>query len=89
MDLPEIAGKLQMIINEAQREAVKEHGAAWKEKYEWLVSDLREMKAEAKDLSEDMKNNGLTFGTVEAEGYLRCAITLCNIVDRIEANFKD
>lgn len=45
----------------------------WKDKYFDLVFTIRDHLKNAEALYEDMKANGLTLGTAEAEGYLRGA----------------
>lgn len=88
MDIQEIATKLRMIVEQAEEQAAKSVGAQWKEKYQWLESEILEIKIQAEALHEDMKANGLTAGSIESEGYLRCAITVCNLVERINGSYK-
>lgn len=88
MELQEIAKKLEGIVHEAETKAVREYGANWKEKYEWLTDELRRMREDAEALRDDMKANALTVGAIEAEGFLRCAITVCSHIDRVEASYK-
>lgn len=88
MDIQEIATKLHVIVEQAEAQAAMSVGAQWKEKYQWLESELLEIKAQAEALHEDMKANGLTVGSIESEGYLRCAITVCNLVERINGSYK-
>lgn len=54
-----------------------------KENVEWLGEELSSEVEQARLLYEDMKNNDLTLGTSEAEGYLRACITLLNSYHRI------
>lgn len=56
----------------------------WKEKYEWLVDNLNTHETNARILLADYKSEGLTVGAIEAEGYLRSAIKVSNIVRYIE-----
>jgi hypothetical protein len=37
---------------------------------------------QAQALRADMVANALTAGSIEAEGYLRCAITVFNMIDK-------
>lgn len=83
-----IADQLNEIINKEKRKAIQEHGKEWKEKYEWLVREIQDTKENAEELRDDMKKNSLTVNEIEAEGFLRCAIQLCGIVENIENSFK-
>jgi hypothetical protein len=88
VNIQEIARKLHQIVQEAEDKAATENGAQWKEKYQWLESELLSIKEQAEALHEDMKANGLTVGSIESEGYLRCAVTVCNLVERINDSYK-
>ncbi len=88
MDIQEIAAKLHVIVEQAEEQAAKSVGAQWKEKYQWLESELLDIKNHAEALHKDMKANGLTVGSIESEGYLRCAITVCNLVERINGSYN-
>lgn len=94
MDIQEIAEKLQVIVQEAEIKAVRKCGANWKDKYECLTDNLRQMRNHAESQLDDMKANGLTAGSIEAEGFLRCAIMVCNEIEWVdgahnaEANLK-
>lgn len=48
----------------------------YKEKYEYIVSELIYLKEQAQNLYDNMKEEGLTVGLVEAEGYLRAFKTI-------------
>lgn len=62
----------------------------WKDKYFDLVETIRCHLQNAEALYEDMKANGLTLGTAEAEGFLRGARFLYNCVkDDIVDNAND
>ena len=52
----------------------------WKDKYYDLVFDIRNHLKNAEALYKDMQANGLTLGTAEAEGYLRGARYMFNLV---------
>jgi hypothetical protein len=54
-----------------------------KEAVEWLGMELADDVEQARLLYEDMKANGLTIGTAEAEGYLRGYLTALNSFHRI------
>ena len=88
MDIQAIARKLHIIVEEAEQQGALSAGAQWKEKYQWLESELLDIKNNAEALHADMKANGLTVGSIESEGYLRCAVTVCNLVDRINGSYK-
>ena len=88
MNIQEIARKLHIIVEEAKQQAALSAGAQWKEKYQWLESELLSIKEQAEALHEDMKANRLTVGSIESEGYLRCAVTVCNLVERINDSYK-
>jgi len=87
MKSSKLAEKLEYLIDQEVQKTV-DTNSTWKEKYEWLVSEIQNEQIRAQDLFSDMKENGLTAGTIEAEGYLRCAITIENIVTRIEEAYK-
>ncbi len=54
------------------------------ERYEWLKSDIERELENAQALYDNMKEEGLNFGTVEAEGYLRCAKLMVNLIKQVE-----
>ncbi len=54
-----------------------------KENIEWFGETLASDLEEARLLYEDMKNNELSLGTAEAEGFLRAHITILNTFHRI------
>ena len=43
----------------------------WERALRNLVADIEQHREDAQRLYDDMKANGLTMGTIEAEGYLR------------------
>ncbi len=53
------------------------------ENIEWFGEVLSSNLEEAQILYEDMKNNELSLGTVEAEGFLRAHIQILNEFHRI------
>lgn len=55
----------------------------WKDKFDELRANINNHLIEASALYDDMKANGLSFGAIEAEGYLRSARTLANIANDI------
>lgn len=81
MTIEDIAEKLMLIIEDGKQE---QQSNIWKEKYERLVGEIKNEKVNAGLLMLDMKLNGLTVGIIECEGYMRCAITIENVVKHIE-----
>lgn len=59
-----------------------------KEKYEWIVRKIEEEVDEAESIYNDYSQEGFTVNSIEAEGYLRCAKTIRNIVAYIESHYK-
>lgn len=53
-------------------------------KYECLVWDIKDHLKTAEGLHEDFKEQGLTFNTIEAEGFLRSAKTVMGFLNQIE-----
>lgn len=73
--MKELTEKIEAFIKkEAQNITLKDE--AYKYKYEYLKSMLKDMIDEAKTLKEDMSENGLTASTIEAEGFLRFALNV-------------
>ena len=63
-----------LITRKAKELAANEH--SHKGKYEYLVVMLLDMIQEAKSLKEDMDMNKLQVSSIEAEGYLRFALSV-------------
>ena len=61
----------------------------YEELYKALVYELERAKIEANDLYEDYKKDGLTFNTVEAEGYLRGTLWCFSTVKYVEDMFSE
>lgn len=57
------------------------------EKYEDLVWDIKNHLKKAEDLYEDFKEQGLTFNSIEAEGFLRSAKTVMGFLDQVECMY--
>ncbi len=55
-----------------------------KEKYDWLQYLIQSTVEEAQSLYDNMREEQLVVGTVEAEGFLRCAKTLANGAKNID-----
>ena len=53
----------------------------YKEKFDNLVYDISRLFEESVLLMEDYKFQGLTFNTIEAEGYHRAMLTVKSIID--------
>lgn len=58
-----------------------------KEKYEWLVRKIEEEEDDAESIYNNYSQEGFTVNSIEAEGYLRCAKTIKNIVAYIESHY--
>lgn len=61
----------------------------YEEKYECLVADLKDHIRDAEAIYKEFKELGLTFNTIEAEGYLRSAKTIEDIMGRVEKYMSD
>ena len=53
----------------------------WKEAYFDLISDIECELFGAESLVEDFNKNDLTLSAIESEGFLRCAITVRNMIN--------
>ncbi len=73
-----VALKLRGLVQEAVSRAHAAYDECWKQKYDDLRYLIQDIKEEAEAQVADMKEHGLTAATIEAEGYLRCALTLFN-----------
>ena len=60
----------------------------YKELYECLVYELQRAKEDAQSLYDNYKEEGLTFNSIEAEGYLRGALYCFNSVKHVEDMFS-
>lgn len=78
--MDKIANELAAIV---EREVSRRLGddETWHERYEFLRARLEQMRDEAQQLFDDMRANGLTANTIEAEGYLRGCIQAANLLD--------
>ena len=59
-------------------------GIDYRHRYETLDRQLREVLEESKELKTEWTEHGLAFSAVEAEGYLRCALTIECLLDEIK-----
>ena len=84
-ELGEIIEKLRK-INLSQEKANRN---VWEERFEWLEAELLKQRENAEDLLQDYKEQGLTFNTIEAEGFLRGSITAHEWVKYIMDNTND
>jgi hypothetical protein len=64
-------GKIIEELREITLEESKISGFYWKNEMKYLVDNLETQMQQAQELYNDMKENGLSFSTIEAEGYLR------------------
>jgi rubrerythrin len=74
----EIASQLWDII---QREVDDQSDRQFEEKLENLKYALEDLIRDAKETRDDFKDQGLTYGTLEAEGYLRAMLTVESILE--------
>jgi hypothetical protein len=68
-----------LINNEARRITSDEESNH--DRFEMMVFDLRRLVGDAKLLVDDYKSQGLTFNTIEAEGFLRAMLTIEAVLD--------
>ena len=54
-----------------QVERARKRDPKWERALRDLVAEIEQHREDAQRLYDDMKANGLTMGTIEAEGYLR------------------
>lgn len=54
-----------------QVERTRNRDPKWERALRNLVAEIEQHREDAQRLCDDMKANGLTMGTIEAEGYLR------------------
>ncbi len=66
------------------REQPEVQNQAYVECYDWLKTRIEEELRNAQDLYDNMKEEELKFGTVEAAGYLCCAKFFANTLKMIE-----
>jgi hypothetical protein len=69
-NVEDIAKELRSMIDEAVRDEMYEN-VLYKERLIDLCERLIGYSEDAQNLYDNMKEEGLTFGTMEAEGYLR------------------
>jgi len=74
----EIASQIWDII---QREVDYQSDRQFEEKLDNLKYSLEDLIREAKETRDDFKDRGLTFSTIEAEGYLRAMLTVESILE--------
>lgn len=67
--------QLNYIINNEARRISSDADSRY-DKYEMMVFDLRRLVEDAKLLVDDYKSQGLTFNTIESEGFLRAMLTV-------------
>ena len=65
-------------LREISLEESKLNGFYWKNEFKYRVDLLEGQMNQAQQLYDDMKENGLQFSTIEAEGYLRGLKTAFN-----------
>lgn len=58
------------------------------ERLSWIEQEVQAMLTKAQELYDQMREDGLTIGTVEAEGYLRAAQEMQKWVGYIRENTR-
>ena len=59
----------RMVADQVER--ARKRDLNWERALRDLVAEIEQHREDAQRLYDDMKANGLTMGTIEAEGYLR------------------
>jgi len=62
---------------------------SYEELYNALIDELKHTREGAQEIYDDYKAAGLTFNTIEAEGYVRGTLECFNLVKYIEDMFKE
>ena len=85
--------KINELIEEIVSQRVKERCeglveelANYKTAFLYLAEKVRSERDYAHDLVTDYAKEGLKIGAVEAEGYMRCIITIHNFLSDLECN---
>lgn len=73
-----------LIDGEVIRRASEE--SSYRDKYEDLLYELNGLINNSEALVEDYKSQGLTFNTIEAEGYHRAMLTVKEIIENVESH---
>lgn len=68
------------ILRDIRYDHAKENGLNWKSQFEWLINDIELQLNAAVGTYNDFKEQGLTFSTIEAEGYVRGIKTMLELV---------
>ena len=84
-NLSEIEKQIELMIT-AQVSKRTDSLHEYKNKFETLKFFIEDTLRDAEHLYENMKKEGLTVGSIEAEGYLRCAKTLVGHLKDTEAD---
>ena len=77
--MDDLQKELERLISIKAKELIKGENE-FKGKYEYLEAMLLDMIQEAKLLKEDMDTNKLTASGIEAEGYLRFAVSVESLI---------
>lgn len=75
-----LSADLKYLIERRAEEISKEDNSP-KETLTSLVWDLSQIIEDAKHNKEDFKKNGLSVNAIEAEGFLRCALMINDILN--------
>ena len=80
--IKEISIQIQELIEEEISK--QDTNQEYKESLESFIRNFEYMVQEARDVVEDYKSQGLTFNTIEAEGYLRAFLTIQSMLPTVE-----
>lgn len=78
-----VADDLSHMIDVRVEQELRKRGEE-ERKYDVLRDEVISIVDGAKDSYKAMKENGLSMGTAEAEGYLRCALDVWNIIKSMD-----
>lgn len=85
-DIQKITSDVSELVNKLIKIELDKHiDRRYKEAFEWLVTEIENEHRYALNIVENFKSDNLTFNSIEAEGYLRCTITLKNIISQIKS----
>lgn len=79
-----IAKDLDLLVKATVSREIDEY-REYRNKFERLKFWIEDIHKEAETLYGDMKEDGLTANSIEAEGYLRCAKTILNELKHIDS----
>ena len=86
LNVDKLAVELNKLIDVRVAERLKTY-TVWKERYESLKEQLQQLHTEAQDLYDNMQQEGLSAGLIEAEGYLRAAKRVEHLIEMTEETY--